>query len=370
MRNKEVAPIDPMVLFMRDSLPSFQNYEKSFDTSSSKPRLSAAFQIGNFEWRVSSVEELRSAIKRARNLSSASGEKVGGGKISMSPGTFILGTEEITVPANTHLTGAGQGITVIEGAGILTSSGDDNIHLSNFTVDSNNYGVQLIGSENSIVENLTITNSGGSGLQFYSSNTCFVRNNNLIDSFNYGLYIASGNNRIIAINNYLNGNGDDYIFDEGTGSVLTANIGSTNDSLQQTVISIDPYSTPSAESGFSNKTISSDSLFNGFLQSSGAQNNYVQWDVQLQPGTWSVSIMAKKATNMGIMSVSFDAGSSTEGTIDWYNGSDSVNNVQSVTGITVDTAKTYQLRLTMSSKNASSSSYVGRVQSLKLLKTS
>ncbi|KKT92569.1 MAG: hypothetical protein A3E37_00980 [Candidatus Andersenbacteria bacterium RIFCSPHIGHO2_12_FULL_46_9] len=155
--------------------------------------------------------------------------------------------------------------------------------------------------------------------------------------------------------------------DAGTGTHIVGDTGIVSDLVGGSVITIDPFSAPYTQSSFSDLTVSTDSLLNGFLQSSGAQNAYVEWRVNLQPGTWTVSIMAKKANNMGTMTVALDG--TSLGTIDWYAASDAANQVASITGVSVTEGGTKLLRLTMADKNGSSSNYVGRVQSLKLLRT-
>jgi hypothetical protein len=116
---------------------------------------------------------------------------------------------------------------------------------------------------------------------------------------------------------------------------------------------------------------SSSVIFGGFRELS-AQNAEVVWRIgPLATGTWKVSLMHSRSTDRGIATFAFstDASSWTVvGTIDAYNSSASHNSISTVTGISVSSAISY-LRITMSTKNASSSGYRLLMQALSLSRT-
>lgn len=99
----------------------------------------------------------------------------------------------------------------------------------------------------------------------------------------------------------------------------------------------------------------SNTLSMGRGVSSGTQNNEVVWHVALDSGTWTLTVIGEMNTMYGISTVSLDA--TTLGTLDWYAGSVSYNNVKQITGISVGSAGVYALKFKAATKNASSSAY-------------
>lgn len=121
-------------------------------------------------------------------------------------------------------------------------------------------------------------------------------------------------------------------------------------------------------SGTSNTNFSTNSFAsdNPYIASTSAQNAYVEWQVALSAGTWSVFLNHYKGSDRGIYTVAI-AGS-TAGTIDGYNAS-STSAVGSITGISVAATGVQAIRFTMATKNASSSSYFGAIFGVQLLRT-
>lgn len=122
-----------------------------------------------------------------------------------------------------------------------------------------------------------------------------------------------------------------------------------------------------ANTNWSTNTVQGNSLRNGYKGSTGAQNASISFDITLARGTWLVELLHNKGTDVGTYSVQID--SVEKGTIDGYNGSTTYNNRNSVTGISISTPGKHRLTLQMSTKNASSSSYYGRIQHIQLRRT-
>lgn len=100
--------------------------------------------------------------------------------------------------------------------------------------------------------------------------------------------------------------------------------------------------------------------------SSGAQNAFIEWDLPMDGGTWTFDLMYRKDATYGIYTISVDGVS--VGTIDGYAGVAAVSNLTSVTGIVVAPGMR-AVRLTMATKNASSSNYTALFNSLSLVRT-
>lgn len=111
--------------------------------------------------------------------------------------------------------------------------------------------------------------------------------------------------------------------------------------------------------------VSSSHTFNAAKQSSGAQNAMIEWFVPLSAGTWAFELMHSQDSNRGIYTVT--VGSQTIGTIDGYSAV-TANNVRSSTSpnFTISQSGLYLLALTMATKNASSSSFFGVINYVKL----
>ncbi len=107
-------------------------------------------------------------------------------------------------------------------------------------------------------------------------------------------------------------------------------------------------------------------FYTGDIESSGAQNDEIYWDIGLSGGTWDFTLLHHKASNRGIYTVSIDG--SSIGTIDGYNGT-SVKNVLSVITGTSVTAGKRRLKLKMATKNGSASNYFGTVGAIQLRRT-
>jgi hypothetical protein len=92
-----------------------------------------------------------------------------------------------------------------------------------------------------------------------------------------------------------------------------------------------------------------------YVNSTGAQNAYMEWKVPLSAGTWTFGMNHYAGADRGIYTLTIDGGSSL-GTIDGY-AAGSAGTYSTITGIAVTSNTNALVRLTMATKNASSSAY-------------
>ncbi len=98
-----------------------------------------------------------------------------------------------------------------------------------------------------------------------------------------------------------------------------------------------------------------------------ALNDEVVYDVALDAGTWTITVIGQTNSSSGISTVYLDA--TSVGTLDWYSASTTNNVVKQITGITVSTPGVYALKLKMASKNASATAYRLTAQLITLTRT-
>ncbi len=105
----------------------------------------------------------------------------------------------------------------------------------------------------------------------------------------------------------------------------------------------------------------------GWSQSSGAQNDEIGWDIDLQAGTYSIHLLTYSDTNRGIFTISIDG--VTAGTADHYSASGIFNVLRSITGVVIATGGKKRLLIQMATKHASSSAYFGVITSIYIQRT-
>lgn len=96
-------------------------------------------------------------------------------------------------------------------------------------------------------------------------------------------------------------------------------------------------------------------------------NNYLEYTVNLGVGEWSLSVWTARDTNKGIVTVTVDG--TQVGTFDGYSYSLMENSERVVEGINIASAGNHLLRLTVTSKNASSSGYFQEVNHIRFTRT-
>lgn len=134
------------------------------------------------------------------------------------------------------------------------------------------------------------------------------------------------------------------------------------------LIDIDVFMTPISHTNFNTNTLAANTFHGGSKDSSGAQNAVISFDVVLAAGTWTFEMMHRTASDRGIYTVALSVTGSL-GTIDGYSGLSANNALSSLTSINVREPIKQRLTLTMATKNASSSSYVGSIQHIQLRRT-
>lgn len=99
---------------------------------------------------------------------------------------------------------------------------------------------------------------------------------------------------------------------------------------------------------------------------SSAQNDELSWDVVVSAGTWSINLKSRKSSNVGIYTFLIDGVS--VGTIDGYAAAAASGN-QTITGISITRSGKVRLTVRMATKNASSSSYLGEIMHISMVRT-
>lgn len=102
--------------------------------------------------------------------------------------------------------------------------------------------------------------------------------------------------------------------------------------------------------------------------SDGTNGRWVEWQVWLPAGTWSLSAIHYAQSAQGILDLSLDGGASS-GTIDCYSAGTVTNNKSTISGISVPTTKIYSVRLTVNGKNASSGGHAAYIMALQFRRT-
>lgn len=129
----------------------------------------------------------------------------------------------------------------------------------------------------------------------------------------------------------------------------------TTDALLPGVVDVPPY-LYSADSGTVTwvASIHSSRMWGGHLaEITSSANWWIEWSVWLPAGTFDLGIVAFLGTNYGIVDFTLDG--SPIGTVDFYDPVGASNALKTLSGISVGATGLHTLRLTCTSKNASSS---------------
>lgn len=134
-------------------------------------------------------------------------------------------------------------------------------------------------------------------------------------------------------------------------------------------VDIWPWTRTFSEVGTWARTANNGQLGMGSYGNSASQalNDEVVYDVALDAGTWTITVIGQTTTSAGISTVYLDA--TSVGTLDWYSASGVNNVVKQITGITVAAPGVYALKLKMASKNASATAYRLTAQLVTLTRT-
>lgn len=132
------------------------------------------------------------------------------------------------------------------------------------------------------------------------------------------------------------------------------------------------FGPPYANTSWSTLTQSSAAYHGGWRASAGGQNNSVTFKLPspLRGGSWDIRLLHRAGAACGIyhVAVSADGTSFTDvGTVDGYAASDTTV-ATNLAGVMVPNGTRF-IRFTMASKNASASSYTGRLSGFAGLRT-
>lgn len=128
-----------------------------------------------------------------------------------------------------------------------------------------------------------------------------------------------------------------------------------------------PWMGSKANTNFATRNQNSGHLGGGWLQSSGAQNDEVSWDIWLDAGTYKYAHIHRTGPNVGIYHIQL--GGVDKGTIQGYDATGVLNTYNEIAGISVATAGVYTFTVKMASKHASASAYEGNFNSVAWIRT-
>lgn len=166
------------------------------------------------------------------------------------------------------------------------------------------------------------------------------------------------------------GTGDSRLSDSRTPTAHASTHGAAgSDSLAALLwpdmLDINVFLPPSAHSGWNTYTYVA-ALMAGTVGCT-AQNSYIEWTgLQIKAGTWEVFLLYRGLTSAGIITPTLAGVAGTP--IDTYK-TPNENNLRASVSIVVPSSSLATLRLTLTDKNASSSSYAGQVQAIGLRRT-
>lgn len=103
------------------------------------------------------------------------------------------------------------------------------------------------------------------------------------------------------------------------------------------------------------------------LASTGTQNDYIQFQVVMAAGTWAWEVGYRKFSSAGIAHLQIDG--VDVGTIDCYSAATVEDQFTEIGSISVSTSGKHAIKILMSTKNASSSSYAAQLISVQLRRT-
>ena len=138
------------------------------------------------------------------------------------------------------------------------------------------------------------------------------------------------------------------------------------------IVDINPILRPSRSHQWDRAQINGNSWFNGYRSSfpNGTDESYLEWDIPLQAGTWTIDVVYVKAHDAGILSLSL-GGDEVGPEIDAYSPiEDGIDYNQVATFSSVDVATTgiHTLRIKTAAKNPASADYFGYLTWIRLVR--
>jgi len=143
--------------------------------------------------------------------------------------------------------------------------------------------------------------------------------------------------------------------------------------LHPRLIQFDPF-IRTGTTGTYTFVLSASLIYQTEVNSSGAQNDHMDFETYLAAGTYTFTLIHSKGSNRGIYTVYIDddtgtPGTTSVGTIDGYNAGTTFNNVDTITSISNTIGGNKRIRIRMNTKNASSSSYYATFSEIGLRRT-
>jgi hypothetical protein len=137
------------------------------------------------------------------------------------------------------------------------------------------------------------------------------------------------------------------------------------------IVDINPILRPSGSQLWDRVIVNGSSWFNGYRSSfpDGTAASYVEWDVPLQAGTWTIDVVYVASSDAGVMTVSL-GGEDLAPVIDGFRPQIEgigFNRVASFSGVNVASTGIHTVRIRTASKNDLSSGHFGYLTWIRLM---
>ena len=138
------------------------------------------------------------------------------------------------------------------------------------------------------------------------------------------------------------------------------------------IVDVNPILRPSRSNLWDRAQINGNSWFNGYRSSfpNGTDESYLEWDIPLQAGTWTIDVVYVKSHDAGILSLSL-GGDTLGPEIDAYVPEEDgieYNQVATSSSVKVATTGIHTLRIKTAAKNAASAGYFGYLTWIRLVR--
>ena len=138
------------------------------------------------------------------------------------------------------------------------------------------------------------------------------------------------------------------------------------------IVDVNPILRPSRSHLWDRVQTNGSSWFYGYRSSfpNGTSASYLEWDLPLQAGTWTIDVIYVKSHDAGILSLSLD-GDDVGPEVDAYQPTEdgfAFNEVATFSNVTVATSGIHSLRIRTASKNPASSDYLGYLTWIRLVR--
>jgi hypothetical protein len=137
------------------------------------------------------------------------------------------------------------------------------------------------------------------------------------------------------------------------------------------IVDLNPILRPSRSNLWDRIQINGSSLFGGYRSSfpNGTSESFLEWDIPLQAGTWTIDVVHVKSHDAGILSVSLDE--DALGDADGFAPAEDgiqYNEIATFADVVVATTGIHTFRIATPTKNAASAGYLGYVTWIRLVR--